>query len=183
MEAWPLRSELIAAALLMAAALPLRAAEPPHHLGTPVTEQEIAPWNIDIGPDGAGLPAGHGSVQEGAEIFANTCAACHGAEGKNPISPALRLVGGKGTLATAKPVQTVGSYWPYATTLFDYIRRAMPFTAPQSLAPNQVYALSAYLLWLNGVVPQDAVMNASTLPAVRMPNRGGFITVYKPPPG
>ena len=92
----------------------------------------------------------------------------------------MRLVGGAGTLATPKAVQTVGSYWPYATTLFDYIRRAMPFPAPRSLSPDQVYAVTAYVLRLNGVVPDGTVLDAASLPRVRMPNRDGFISAYKP---
>ena len=94
----------------------------------------------------------------------------------------VRLVGGIGTLRDKKPVKTVGSYWPYATTLFDYVRRAMPLNAPQSLSPDEVYAVSAYVLFLNGIVPQDAVLDADTLPKIKMPNRDGFVSAY-PPPG
>lgn len=132
--------------------------------------------------DGAGLPPGSGSVAQGGQVYAAQCAACHGATGKNPVIGAIRLTGGQGTLATPSPVRTVGSYWPYATTLFDYIRRAMPFPAPQSLTPSEVYAVSAYILNLNGIVPSDAVLDAGTLPAVRMPNRDGFIPVFRTPP-
>jgi len=136
-------------------------------------------WDIDIAPDGAGLPPGAGSVADGARVYAERCAVCHGPEGKG--QPEDRLVGGsKGTLASDKPVKTVGSFWPYATTLFDYIRRAMPFNAPQSLRNEQVYALVAYLLNLNGVVPADAVMNSTSLAAVRMPNRDGFVADPRP---
>jgi S-disulfanyl-L-cysteine oxidoreductase SoxD len=142
-------------------------------IGTPATPEEIAGWDIDIAPDGTGLPPGRGSVAQGAVIFAATCAACHGARGEGGQQD--RLVGGQGTLRSAKPVKTVGSYWPYATTLFDYIRRAMPLTAPQSLTADQVYAVSAYILYLNGIVPQGAVLDGTTLPKVVMPNRGGFI--------
>lgn len=146
----------------------------PYDLGQAATPAQIAGWDIDVSPDGAGLPPGQGSVAQGQAVFAGDCAACHGAQGQGGLAD--RLVGGFGTLASAKPVRTVGSYWPYATTLYDYIHRAMPFNAPQSLAPDQVYAVSAYILYLNHIVPQDAVMDETTLPAVKMPNRNGFIT-------
>ena len=133
-------------------------------------------WNIDISPDGANLPDGSGSVSDGKEIFASTCAACHGANGEGGEGMVGgRLVGGQGSLASGKPVKTVGSYWPYATTLYDYVHRAMPFNAPQSLTPDQVYAVSAYVLNLNGIVPDDAVMDKQSLPKVEMPNRDGFV--------
>jgi S-disulfanyl-L-cysteine oxidoreductase SoxD len=144
-----------------------------YDIGQPATPDEIAGWNIDVLPDGSGLPPGKGSVRDGEKIYAETCAACHGAKGEG--KPMDRLVGGQGTLATAKPIPTVGSYWPYATTLFDYIHRAMPFSAPKSLTADQVYAVSAYLLYVNGIIGEDAVMDARTLPRVQMPNRNGFI--------
>ena len=157
------------------------AAEPQHFgFGRPATPQELGSEDIDVRADGAGLPPGQGSVEQGAALFATTCAACHGERGEHPVIPALRLVGGRGTLATPGAVQTVGSYWPYATTLFDYIRRAMPFSAPQSLTPDQVYAVTAYLLNLNGIVPAGTVLDAATLPKVQMPNRNGFTAVYAP---
>jgi S-disulfanyl-L-cysteine oxidoreductase SoxD len=143
-------------------------------LGRAATSQDIARWDIDVRADGQGLPAGHGSVPDGQKIFAETCAGCHGQKGEG--NPMDQLVGGFGTLATAKPVKTVGSYWPYATTLFDYIRRAMPFNAPQSLSADQIYAVSAYILYLNNVIPENAVLDADTLPRVQMPNRRGFIS-------
>jgi S-disulfanyl-L-cysteine oxidoreductase SoxD len=145
-----------------------------YDLGRPATPEEIAGWNTDVLPDGTGLPTGHGSVKEGAALFAQDCALCHGAKGEG--KPMDRLVGGQGTLATEKPVRTVGSYWPYATTLFDYIRRAMPFSAPKSLTDDQVYAASAYILYLNGIIGENAVMDAKSLPQVKMPNRDGFIS-------
>ncbi len=168
---WTLGAVVIAGALLV----PARpsAAEPRRYgLGRPATAEEIAGWDIDVRADGAGLPPGHGSVQEGQKIFAESCAACHGDKGQG--KPMDQLVGGAGTLATAKPVKTVGSYWPYATTLFDYVRRAMPFNAPQSLTPDQVYGVCAYVLYLNGIIPENAVLDATSLPQVRMPNRNGF---------
>lgn len=141
-------------------------------IGRTPTEAEIAGWDIDVRADGRGLPPGHGSVHEGEKIYADTCSACHGPNGEGAVGD--KLVGGNGTLATQKPVKTVGSYWPYATTLFDYIRRAMPFNAPQTLTADQVYAVSAYVLYLNKIVPEDTVMDATSLPKVVMPNRNGF---------
>ena len=153
---------------------------PPFGFGRPATPQEIAAQDINVLPDGSGLPPSHGSVEEGAAIYASACASCHGERGEKPLDGSMRLIGGGGTLATPHPVMTVGSYWPYATTLFDYIRRAMPFPAPQSLKPDQVYAVTAYVLHLNGIVPDGTVLDAATLPAVRMPNRNGFISDYPP---
>jgi S-disulfanyl-L-cysteine oxidoreductase SoxD len=118
-------------------------------------------------------------VREGEKIFAETCAACHGA--KDEGDPADRLVGSFGTLATSKAVRTVGSYWPYASTLFDYIRRAMPFNSPQSLTADQVYAVSAYILYLNKIVTENTVLNATSLPRVEMPNRNGLTSPDRDP--
>jgi cytochrome c len=145
-------------------------------LGHAATQAEIAGWDIDVAPDGAGLPPGQGSVRDGEAIFAEKCAACHGARGQG--GPMDRLAGGAGTIATAKPVKTVGSYWPYATTLFDFIRRAMPFNAPQSLSAPEVYAVAAYILFLNNLLPEDATLDAKSLPQVVMPNRSAFIDAY-----
>jgi len=168
---WPRRIGLGAAAvgLCLGAAT---ASERAYDFGRAPTRAEIEAWDIDVRPDGRGLPAGQGSVARGRSIFAERCAACHGEKGLG--TPADRLVGGFGTLATSKPVRTVGSYWPYATTLFDYVRRAMPFDAPQSLTTDQVYAVVAYVLSLNRLVPEQAVIDAHSLPNVRMPNRDGF---------
>jgi cytochrome c len=148
-------------------------AQPLYSFGTAATPAETQPWDIDIKPDGSGLPPGHGSVAQGKKVYQGQCSACHGDHGQGGIGS--QLVGGKGTLDTNYPVRTVGSYWPYATTLFDYVRRAMPFNAPQSLTADQTYAVITYILHLNGIVPKDAVMNAQTLPKVKMPNRDGFI--------
>jgi len=167
------RTLLIGAALPFALTMLAHAADAGSlGIGHAATPAEIAGWDIDVRADGQGLPPGHGSVREGEKIFADVCAACHGAKGEG--KPADRLVGGFGTLATSKPVRTVGSYWPYATTLFDYIRRAMPFNAPQSLTADQVYAVSAYILYLNNIVAEDAVLDSASLPRVKMPNRSGF---------
>jgi S-disulfanyl-L-cysteine oxidoreductase SoxD len=152
------------------------AAEGPN-LGQPITPQELAAWDISIGPDGVGLPAGKGTPKEGEAVFAAKCQACHGEKGAG--QPNDRLVGGQGTLIGPQPaVKTVGSFWPYATTLFDYVRRAMPLTEPQSLTPDEIYAVSAYILNLNGIIAADAVINAETLPKVKMPNQGNFFIVY-----
>ena len=154
------------------------------HFGKPATPAEIAGWNIDVEPSGAGLPAGSGTAEQGTALFAADCAACHGAEGQGMKVPGHgmfpRLVGGTGTLAGNAPVKTVGSFWPYATGVFDYIRRAMPFNHPESLTSQQVYALTAFILWKNGIVGKNDPMNAQTLPRVKMPNADGFFTRPKP---
>jgi cytochrome c len=176
-----LRSSLcLALAALVVASSAAIAADPPRFgFGRLATPQEIAGEDIDVRADGAGLPPGRGSVAEGAAVYAAACEACHGEHGDKPMNGALRLTGGRGTLATPTAVQTVGSYWPYATTLFDYIRRAMPFTAPESLSNDQVYAVTAYILRLNDIVRDDTVLDATSLPRVQMPNRNGFVSVYK----
>jgi mono/diheme cytochrome c family protein len=143
-------------------------------LGVAASGEEVARYDISIPPSGAGLPAGSGTAKQGAAVYAAKCMACHGDKGAG--KPADPLVGGIGSLATAKPVRTVGSYWPYSTTLFDYVRRAMPLTNPLSLSDDEVYAVSAYILYLNGIVGEDAPMTATTLPLVKMPNRDGFIS-------
>ncbi len=166
---------VFAAAVFGAGAAP---AGETYALGKTATAAQIAQWNIDVGIDGAGLPPGQGSVQEGGEIYAARCAACHGDHGQG--GPMDRLAGGIGTLGTKTPVRTVGSYWPYATTLFDYVRRAMPFDAPQSLSSAQVYAVCAYVLYLNRILPADAVLDAKSLARIKMPNRDGFVSAYHP---
>jgi S-disulfanyl-L-cysteine oxidoreductase SoxD len=144
------------------------------HLGQPIAPADVAPWDISIGPDGAGLPPGRGSAKEGEAVYAAQCQACHGEKGAG--KPNDMLVGGMGSLAPGKaPVKTVGSYWPYATTLFDYIRRAMPFPESKSLKDDEVYAVSAYILHLNGIIGADDVMDAQSLPKVKLPNRDGFV--------
>jgi mono/diheme cytochrome c family protein len=153
-------------------------AEASQDIGTPVTDQDLAAWNIDVAPDGRGLPAGSGDVATGAHLFAAKCAACHGAQGQGGLGDPL--IGGQGTLASAKPKRTVGSYWPYATTLFDYIRRAMPYNAPESLSADEVYALSAFLLNQNGIVPANTRLDAASLPRVVMPNHDGFVVDPRP---
>src|SRR5262249_54216374 len=140
--------------------------------GRATTPNEIALWNIDVRPDGKGLPEGSGNVAKGKQIFADNCEGCHGKNGQGGIKD--RLVGGQGTLASNMPIKTVGSFWPYATTLFDYVRRAMPYPAPGSLSNDDTYALTAYILSLNGILPAEAPLDRESLPKVRMPNRNGF---------
>ena len=142
-------------------------------LGRVASPEEIARGDLIVAPDGENLPAGSGSVAEGQMVYAEKCIACHGADGSG--GPMDRLAGGVGSIGSNDPVKTVASYWPYATTLFDYIRRAMPAAAPQSLSNDEVYAVTAYLLSIDGIIDNDAVMNAETLPEVEMPNRDGFI--------
>ena len=147
-------------------------------LGVPVGAAEIARWDISIPPSGAGLPPGSGSARQGAQVYEQKCLACHGAKGVG--KPAYALAGGTGSLAGKTPLRTVGSYWPYATTLFDYVRRSMPITNPLSLSNDEVYAVTAYVLALNGIIGEDAVMNAQSLPQVKMPNRDGFVSDWPP---
>lgn len=158
-------------AALLTAAVDCAVAEGPN-LGQPLTAAETARWSLNVFPDGRGLPPGSGTAAQGEPLFATHCAACHGASGQG--GTAEELVGGIGTLATADAAKTVGSYWPYATTLFDLIRRAKPMTAPGSLRPDEVYALTAYVLHLNGLVTKDTPIDAKSLSAIRMPNRDGF---------
>ena len=161
-------------------ALPLMAAAAPlplqYGFGKPATVREIAGWDIDVRPDGTGLPKGRGSVAQGQAIYDEKCAGCHGTFGES--NSYLQIAGGVGSLASDQPVRTTGSKLNYATTLWDYINRAMPFNAPQTLAPDEVYALTAYVLNLNDIVPADAVVDQDSLPGIRMPNRDGFTTQH-----
>ena len=170
-----------AAAVLVLCTVTLAAQSPRFGVGRPPTPEEFRDLASAIAPDGTGLPAGSGSVAEGRAVFAAQCARCHGPKGEGEIG--ARLVGGQGTLATPRPLKTVGSFWPYATTLWDYINRAMPFDKAGLLTPSEVYAASAFVLNLNGIVADDGVMNASTLPKVRMPNRDGFVEDPRPDVG
>ena len=150
------------------------------NLGRPLTADEVRKADITISPDGRGLPPGSGSVAAGAAVYAKYCQSCHGAQGAG--KPQDPLTGGLGTLASNKPVKTPASYWPTATTLFDYIRRAMPITSPQSLTNDEVYAVTAYLLSIDGIVSMDATLDAKSLPRVKMPNRDGFVRWWPKPP-
>lgn len=159
-------------ALLLCVAV--AAAQPPkYRFGRTPTPEEIRQWDFSARPDGKGLPAGSGSAATGKEIFANRCSKCHGSAGQG--GDAAPLVGGRGTLNTAKPLKTVESYWPYATTVFDYVKRAMPFNQPGTLTNDQVYAVTAYVLFLGKIVPENSVLDAHTLPRIHMPNRDGFV--------
>jgi S-disulfanyl-L-cysteine oxidoreductase SoxD len=143
-------------------------------LGIPVAPDDVSFWDISIAPDGTGLPPGSGTVAQGEAVYSEACQHCHGERGAGKPNDAL--VGGQGSLASsAMPVKTVGSFWPYATTLFDYVRRAMPLNAPKSLSNDQVYAVCAYILQLNGIIGTNETMDARSLPLVRMPNRDGFV--------
>lgn len=164
--------------LLCAFALTHASAQSQYGLGTKATEAQIASWNIDVAPDGKALPPGHATVADGEKVYMNSCVSCHGKKLEGGVGPAL--AGGEGTLTTDKPLKTVGSYWPYATTLFDYIRRAMPFQAPQSLSNEQVYAVTGYILHMNKLLDANATVEASTLVDVKMPNRDGFYTDDRP---
>ena len=145
-------------------------------LGIHATPAEIAAADSSIPPDGTGLPPGSGTPAQGAEVYTAKCVMCHGPDGASGVND--RLAGGQGTLTSANPVKTIGSYWPYATTLFDFVRRAMPYPAPHSLTDAEAYAVTAYLLRLNGLIAADAIMNATTLPRVVMPNRDNFVRAY-----
>ena len=146
----------------------------PPRVGRAAPPDEIAKLDISIAPDGKGLPAGSGTVAQGAEVYAQKCVTCHGPNGAGTPS-GDRLSGGIGSLATPNPIKTVNSCWPYATTVFDYIRRAMPITMPQSLSNEEVYAVTAYILSLDNVVPMTATLDAQSLPRVQMPNKDGFV--------
>jgi hypothetical protein len=160
---------LLGSVLLLVAAGASAATDSPA-LGEPLDPATIA--DLTVLPDGTGLPPGSGTAAAGEALFQQHCAACHGADGGGTLND--RLVGGIGSLAGAAPVKTVGSYWPYATTLFDYLRRAMPYQSPGSLSADELYAVTAYVLFLNGIVAREARLDAGTLPAVAMPNRDGF---------
>lgn len=154
--------------------------EQPHGygLGRPATDQDIQQWNIDVAPTGEGLPLGRGTAKQGAAIFAARCASCHGPTGKE--GPMDRLGGGAGTLDSQHPVKTIGSYWPYATTVYDYVHRAMPFPAPQSLSPEEVYSVVAWLLYQSGIIAEETILDAYSLPSIIMPNRNGFVPDPRP---
>ena len=151
-----------------------------YNLGRVPTQAEIRSADITVLPDGIGLPQGHGSAVGGEAIYKNRCAVCHGPKGEGRKNEYPALVGGRGTLTTAKPVKTVGSYWPYATTVWDHINRAMPFNTPHILPPDDVYAVTAWILYMNGIVKRDEELNEKTLPKVTMPNRNGFVPDSRP---
>lgn len=147
------------------------------NLGRPIDKSKIARWNLDVFPDGRGLPDGTGTAVEGKAIYQSQCQSCHGFQGTG--DSAEELAGAQHTLTDNPPDKTIGTYWPYATTVFDFIRRSMPIHAPGSLSNNEVYATTAYLLFLNGVIKENTIINSRTLPSIKMPNRDGFISLYK----
>jgi S-disulfanyl-L-cysteine oxidoreductase SoxD len=151
------------------------AAETGPSLGRPIPLNEIAAISIHAFPDGSGLPQGSGTVAQGEQIYQRTCAACHGVKGQG--ASAEELAGGQNALTDDPPDKTIGRYWPYATTLFDFIQRSMPLDAPRSLTADQVYAVTAYLLHLNGIIAKDQTLDAASLARIEMPNRDGFIGV------
>jgi len=161
---------LAVSAVALAASVVVRAQE--FGLGRTPTADEIRRLDLSIPPSGEGLPPGSGTAERGKTVYETQCTRCHGATGRE--GPQEVIVGGRGSLTTAKPLKTVGSYWPYATTLWDYVNRAMPFDRPGTLPPDDVYAAVAYVLRLNDIVSDTDVMDATTLPTVRMPNREGF---------
>ena len=154
------------------------AQSPKYGVGRAPTADEVRQWAITPTPGGKGLPQGRGTAAEGREMYANRCGRCHGSKGEG--SESVALVGGQGSLTSPKPLKTVGSYWPYATTVFDYIRRAMPYDKPGTLSDSQVYAITAYVLFLNGIVQETTVLDAASLPKVLMPNRDGFVKDTRP---
>jgi cytochrome c len=167
------RSRAFAAAYALAVACSTALAESPN-LGCAATPEEVASWDISIAPDGTGLPPGSGTSKQGEAIYIAKCLTCHGEKGTGkPNDP---LVGGRGTLAGDQAqVKTVGSFWPYATTIFDYVRRAMPLNESKSLSDDELYAVVAYILQLNGIIGENQTIDAHTLPQVRMPNKDGFV--------
>ena len=143
------------------------------NLGRPATPEEIRELDISVAPDGSGLPRGSGTVAQGRNVYQTLCANCHGDRGQG-VTEYPALAGGQGTLRSKNPVRTVGSYWPYATTVWDYIHRKMPYPRPGTLTPDETYAVTAFILYLNGIVDEEAELNQATLPRVKMPNRNGF---------
>lgn len=148
--------------------------------GRSPTPEQMRQSDSTVLPDGRGLPPGSGTVPEGQKVYADKCSGCHGDNGQGNEPLGSRLVGGFGTLMSNTPVATVGSYWPYATTVWDYIHRAMPYPRPGTLSANETYAVTAYLLYLNKIVGRNEVMNRAALPKVPMPNRHGFVSDPRP---
>jgi cytochrome c5 len=185
-----IRAELLAATLAVLAAPAMTCAQgypTKFDFGAPASAEEVAEIAIAIAPDGKGLPAGKGDYAAGKIVYERACSACHGANLQGvaglpdmPAGAALRLIGGRGTLTTKNPVMTVESYWPYATTVFDYVRRAMPFQAPGSLTVDEIYSVVAYILAEGNIIDKAIVLDAQTLLRVEMPNRDGFIPDPRP---
>jgi S-disulfanyl-L-cysteine oxidoreductase SoxD len=173
------RVRLLVGFCLVAATVFVLAQQVHYGAGRPASPQEIRARDISVLPDGTGLPAGHGTVAQGRAVFKAKCASCHGEHGEGTADfPAL--TGGFGTLASHDPKLTIGSYWPYATTVWDYVHRAMPYQNPGSLTSDQVYSVTAYILFLNQIVGEHQELNKETLPKVQMPNRNGFVPDPRP---
>jgi mono/diheme cytochrome c family protein len=181
-----LASMAAAASFIVTALVAAQSPPKPYGIGTPATPPEIAAVDIDVRPDGTGLPPGSGTARDGAALYAQKCGACHGPNGEGATADPLVGAEPKDTAPFGPEYErwrngrpdapfTIGNYWPYATTIFDYVRRAMPANAPGTLTGNETYALTAWLLARNGIVADDAVMNAETLPRVRMPARSRFV--------
>ncbi len=164
----------LACSLIMATTVvTASASDRPFNLGKIATVEEVSGWDIDVRPDGLGAPIGMGNAIDGEEIYAELCAACHGDFGE-AIDRWPVLIGGEGTLDSHDPVKTTGSYWPYASTMYDYIYRAMPFGEAQSLTPNETYQIVAFLLYMNDIVEEDFELSHENISAIEMPNRDGF---------
>jgi len=185
---------MILGTLLAAAGpTPVAAQMPTYGVGRAPTIEEAKDWDLTIPPDGQGLPSGNGTAALGRPIFAERCASCHGEKGEDPkyrllaSGPhrvtAAQLSENIDPLVGGQPILTIGSYWQYATTLWGYIRRSQPFDEPGSLTADQVYAVTAYLLHVNGIIGEQEVMDAKTLPQIRMPNRDGFVPDARPDVG
>jgi hypothetical protein len=174
------RSGALTAIAAITFAASLCARTPELHLGHVPSPAQIRQSSTTVFPNGVGLPVGGGTAIQGARLFRAICAACHGKNGQGSGGMGTRLVGGRGTLKSDNPILTIGSYWPYATSLWDYIHRAMPYTSPGSLSTNDIYALTAFLLYENGIIGKAQVMNQNTLAQVRMPNRSGFVPYSGP---
>ena len=166
---------LLVPVMVLTASIVALAQGPTYHLGRTPTPEEIQALDISIGPEGRELPSGSGTAQDGAKLYAQKCAQCHGPTGAEMAVYHRPLVGGKGSLTTTQPVKSIGNYWAFATTLWDYIRRAMPLDNQGSLSVNEVYALTAFLLYRNDIVKENDVLNAQSLPKIQMPNRNGFV--------
>ena len=182
MYSWHKKLAFVAIALVSQLGLSyaVYAQEPGYYgLGRTATDAEIAGWDIDVRPDGKGLPPGSGSVSHGETLYEAKCAACHGPFGEG-AGRWPKLAGGFGTLTAERPEKTVGSYWPYASTLWDYIHRAMPFTAPQSLTDDETYSLTAYVLYLNDIVDEDFELTHANFQEIEMPNKDGFFVDTRP---
>jgi mono/diheme cytochrome c family protein len=172
----------VASMIMVFVTMPTNASDRPFGLGKLATPEEIVGWDIDVRPDGKGAPLGQGTVALGEEIYAERCAGCHGDFGEG-IDRWPVLVGGQGTLASHDPVKTIGSYWPYASTVYDYIYRAMPFGEAQSLTHDETYSVVAYLLFMNDVIKQDVTLSNANIGSIKMPNRDGFMLPDPRPDG